>query len=327
MLGVVAVFVTAGCGPSCAGRSGTAAHVSQTAVAAATRSAPQPQATPGGQALTPPPRSDAAVAYDGAHELLVMFGGSGASGQVLTDTWTFDGRHWTRQPSTDSPPSGRSGEMTFDGASGKIVLFGGPGQTWTWDGQRWTRQHPAHEPDRPGQLSYDPSLGVVVLFAPSGVTGSHTWGWNGNDWYLINEAVTEPPGLDGLVYDARGARMIGLGSGTWAFIGNRWSRLGGLPDGFPAANESMASAQVVNEPVVFGGGPNDNTGLSAALWAWDGKAWQRRDTPAAPEARRSAMLGDDQKRQQLVLFGGVGANGFLGDTWTWTPDKGWTRVA
>jgi hypothetical protein len=316
--------VTAGCGPSCGNRPVAAARPSPAATSSA---APQPQATPGGQALTPPARWDAAIAYDGAHDVLVLFGGTGVGGAALTDTWTFDGRRWSRQPSSDSPSAARSGAMTFDGASGRVVLFAGSGQTWTWDGQRWTHEHPAHEPARPGELAYDPSLGVVVLFAPSDAAGSHTWGWNGADWYLINEALTEPPGLDGLAYDARGARLIGLGSGTWAFIGNRWSRLGGEPDGFPPGNQAIASAQVVNAPVVFGGGASDSVGLTAALWSWDGKAWQRRDTPTAPEARRNAMLGDDQKRQQLVLFGGIGAGGALGDTWTWTPDKGWSRVS
>lgn len=286
-----------------------------------------PQPTPAGPPPAPPARSNAAAAYDGVHDLLVLFGGTDADGHQLQDTWTFDGARWSRRPTPDTPPPAMAGEMTFDGASGKVTLFAGPGQTWTWDGERWRREQPVHQPPRLGQLVYDPSLGVVVLLAPSPVTGTHTWGWNGNDWYPINEAANpDPNGLIGLTYDVRGARLIGVGDGTWAFIGSRWTRLGDLPYGLPQANLAITSSHVINAPVLFGGGANDGSGLTSVLWTWDGKAWQKRDAGVGPDPRRNAVLVDDEKRQQLVLFGGIGPSGTLGDTWTWTPDKGWSRV-
>src|ERR1700690_1136285 len=42
--------------------------------------------------------------------------------------------------------------MTYDAATGTVVLFGGLGgkrylgDTWTWDGTTWTQQHPAAHP-------------------------------------------------------------------------------------------------------------------------------------------------------------------------------------
>src|SRR5581483_12466190 len=115
-------------------------------------------------------------------------------------------------------------------------------QTWTWDGAQWSHEHPVHQPPRPGPLAYDASLGVVVLLSQTTELGTHTWGWNGNDWYPVNESVPDPGALAGLAYDVRGARLIGLGPGTWAYIGNRWSRLGDLPGGMPGAGTAVTAS-------------------------------------------------------------------------------------
>jgi hypothetical protein len=285
-------------------------------VAGATTVLPTPMATPAGPPPAPMARSRAAVAYDGSDDMLVLFGGVAPDGHGLTDTWTFDGQRWTQRGVTTSPPAGGANQMTFDGAIGKVLLFAGAGQTWTWDGERWNQEHPVHQPPRAGTLTYDPSLGVVVLLTAGAEMGTHTWGWNGGDWYPISESVPDPGRLAGLAYDVRGARLLGLGDGTWAYIGNRWSRVGDLPQGPGLDVTSIATSTALNEPVVFAGG----------LWAWDGKSWQAKDAPGGPAARQGAVLADDEKRQQLVLFGGVDTSGVLGDTWTWSPDKGWNRV-
>ena len=43
----------------------------------------------------PPARSGAAMAYDSAAGVTVMYGGTDGSGTTLTDTWTWDGSTWT----------------------------------------------------------------------------------------------------------------------------------------------------------------------------------------------------------------------------------------
>ncbi len=315
-----------GCGPSCdshrvsAHPVPVAAGPTATSVPGATSgaAAPKPVATPAGPPATPPARSGAAVAFDGAHDVLILFGGMGAGGRRLNDTWTFDGSRWTQHGLADAPPGAGPGQMAFDGASGSVVLFTGPDQTWTWDGSRWIRQHPVHQPPKSGPLAYNPSLGVVVLLAQSGQAGTHTWGWNGNDWYPINESVPDPGTLAALAYDVRGGRLLGVGDGTWAYIGNRWSRLSDLPPGMTVDGAAMTSSNELNAPVAFAGG---------GLWAWDGKAWQAKEPADGIAPRQGPALADDEKRQMLVLFGGVGSGGLLGDTWTWTPDKGWNRVS
>src|SRR5207244_114050 len=48
-------------------------------------------------AHTPSARQGAAMAYDAAHQQIVLFGGSNNASGGLGDTWTWDGSDWTEQ--------------------------------------------------------------------------------------------------------------------------------------------------------------------------------------------------------------------------------------
>ena len=92
----------------------------------------------------PSPRIYSAMAYDSAHDQVVLFGGF-EYGTFLNDTWLWDGSNWT-QASPQTSPSGRDGiAMAYDSAHSQVVLFAGgiatdnlvplPGaDTWTWSG-------------------------------------------------------------------------------------------------------------------------------------------------------------------------------------------------
>jgi hypothetical protein len=83
------------------------------------------------------------MAYDGARQRVVLFGGS--SGKFLGDTWTWDGVTWVQQEVTG--PSARGGipSMDYDTDRKRVVLFGGWDDTgpvsdvWEWDGKRWSQ--------------------------------------------------------------------------------------------------------------------------------------------------------------------------------------------
>jgi hypothetical protein len=58
----------------------------------------------------PAPRSEPALAYDAATSQVVLFGGqlvgsTSAAGEVVGDTWTWDGKDWTQQAGTTPSPS------------------------------------------------------------------------------------------------------------------------------------------------------------------------------------------------------------------------------
>jgi len=59
---------------------------------------------------------------------------------------------------------------------------------------------------------------------------------------------------------------------------------------------------------VSGGDVNDS-------WLWDGADWQQLTPAATPPARESFGMAFDELHQQTVIFGGLGGDALLRDTW------------
>ena len=170
-------------------------------------------------AVSPSPRYNAALAYDAARGVLVLFGGfgrGGVAGGYLNDTWTYDGQTWTPVCGTDStpvcdPPPGLGNAMAYDPVHRQIVMFGGSNgdnYTWTWDGSGWSQQHPLQAPPAPqfGTMTFDPALKALVLVGsdlPSfGTAGNQVWAWDGSNWTQLNPSGNLPPRHDAAVaYD------------------------------------------------------------------------------------------------------------------------------
>ena len=78
-----------------------------------------------------------AMAYHGGLEMVVLFGGDG-EGELLDDTWAWDGSSWI-DLDVDARPEGRLGHaMAYDSARERIVLFGGnPGHDAEQFGDTW----------------------------------------------------------------------------------------------------------------------------------------------------------------------------------------------
>lgn len=96
----------------------------------------------------PGARSHHRMAYDPSRGVTVLFGGGDST---AAETWTYDGRAWTRHDHTGPQPRW-SAAMAWDASRGRVVLFGGGqgrrpfaslGDTWEWDGERWTEVTPA----------------------------------------------------------------------------------------------------------------------------------------------------------------------------------------
>jgi hypothetical protein len=90
-------------------------------------------------ATSPPRRESPSMAYDGAAGNVVMFGGWNTKDRrVLGDTWVWDGSTWTRQHPATRPPARAYEAMTYDAATGNVVMFSGhamhslPSDTWVW---------------------------------------------------------------------------------------------------------------------------------------------------------------------------------------------------
>jgi hypothetical protein len=136
--------------------------------------------------VSPPSRDDAAgMAYDGARQETLLFGGSGEGG-ARDDTWTWDGQTWTEQHPAVSPPAG-SPSLAFDAATQQIVAFGGDG-TWTWDGTIWAEEFPpvAPPPRADAGMVNDAAHREIVLFGGISLENEQwlkdVWTWDGSSW-------------------------------------------------------------------------------------------------------------------------------------------------
>jgi cysteine-rich repeat protein len=288
---------------------------------------------------SPANRRDAGIAYDGARQRVVLFGGY--NGSYLADTWEWDGVSWTEmQPRTQ--PGAREGEgLAYDAARHRIVLFGGVGNsgnladTWEWDGVTWTQLAPATAPSARSYLAmgYDANLKHVMLYggntgtAGAPVANAETWTWNGTTWTKLTPATSPGARYGGsLAFDSahKYSLMYGgqLDKHVWTFDGTNWTDRG-LQTTDLALH--MALAYDANRGAMV-------------LWHAAGTTWEWNGTTFAAVAAATATARDgtamtyDAIRKQLVLFGGYTVSGttttYLGDTWlragtVWSAAPAW----
>jgi hypothetical protein len=256
--------------------------------------------------------------------------------------------NWEREAPSQSPSPRTWAASAYDSGRDRVVMFAGTnsttnlGDTWEWDGTTWTQRSPAQSPPAlaGAAMAYDGALGTSVLFggsSPSGVS-SDTWEWNGSSWTRLNLAVSPPPMVwTAMVYDSTRSRLILFGalnqfglwvSETWEFDGTAWTQEHPASAPSPRQGPAMAFDSSRNRTVLFGGRDTTTGARQNDTWEWDGTAWSRIATAAAPYARSWHSMAFDPVRNRTILFGGDHIQPFsLGeenDTWEWDGAQ-WTR--
>jgi hypothetical protein len=252
------------------------------------------------QTGAPPVRAHHSLAYDDARQRVILTGGStpldgGRNYTFFNDLWEFDGTRWSALPSSGANLSGA--KLAFDTKGKRMVSFGG--------------------------YTGSASIGDLRVL-------------ENNVWRTMGQHSEMPAAEPGFVYDTKRGRFIAFGGSagrghahgdTWAFDGERWSRLATTS---PPARQ--AHAMVYDErrgvTVLFGGmaraasGPPQTLG---DLWEFDGNTWTQVNA-TGPLPRNSAGMAYDSKRGLVILFGGGDASGFKGDTWSWDGAV-WRKLA
>lgn len=296
--------------------------------------------------LLPPAREGAAMAFDSTTNQTILFGGY-SNGQLLQDTWSWDGTKWTQLFPVTSPPVRSDAAIAFDPSTNQIILFGGfsnsgnLSDTWSWDGNNWTQQTPANSPSaRSGsRMAFDSINNLLILFG--GFSGStvvnDTWNWNGTNWIQLLDGTTNSPPARSDATMAFGPtvnQMILFGgfgpvtflNDTWSWDGatTTWVELNDGSSGSPPVRDNavMCYDPVNNQNILFGG--RNISGDLGDTWSWDGTAWTGPLLLASsPSARDSASFALDANNK-LILFGGINGTIF-GDTWSWNGTA-WTEL-
>ena len=273
----------------------------------------------------PSARRNTAAAYDPGTNKIVIFGGLGADGDVLDDTWEYDVTENTWTPwiaRTPSPqPSARYGaEMVYDPESGRLLLFGGTysrrsatasfqqdfNDTWAFSlpTATWINLDPAGTPPNARaegavSMTYNEASGTMLLLAgvpptPRVVTtGDQYKDWSGWNYETSTNSWSENP-------RASGSPSI---SQHYALDFDRRSRM----------------------IVLFGGADVDGE-TQDDTWLYDPVAstWSMVLAGAAdgPPGRVDHAMVYDAATGTMIMFGGRSAGGknadVPNDTWEYT---------
>jgi hypothetical protein len=276
----------------------------------------------------PGQRHSHALAYDAARGVVVLFGGldgGRTNGQLLGDTWEWNGNAWT-QVATTGPSARLGAAMVHDARRGVVLLFGGSDgtfrdDTWEWDGARW-RQVASGGPRARSRhaLAYDAARGVTVLFGALPVRGTETWEWDGTRWQQVATAGPSERSRTAMAFDAVRGRTVLFGGldaanrplgDTWTWDGTTWTQLAPNPAPPARSRHALVFDDAAGVCRLFSGlaGP-----LLRDTWEWDGSAWRQVASGGVPPRMYHAMVHQKARGTSLV-FGGWDLSAPLADTW------------
>lgn len=167
------------------------------------------------------------------------------------------------------------------------------------------------------------------------------WAWDGKQWQSIHTHEEQPARYaSGAAYDAGRNVVVSFGGrvgkeeriarDTWEWDGVRWTQ---HPDTTIQARDhlSLGYDERRGKTILFGGGifPRVPGPWATDTWEWNGRRWEQIGT-TGPVGRVTTMIYD-AAREEIVLFGGVGApaNGVqpkFSDTWVW-QGRQWRKAA
>ncbi|OGQ85981.1 MAG: hypothetical protein A2289_00415 [Deltaproteobacteria bacterium RIFOXYA12_FULL_58_15] len=323
----------------------------------------------GTSCAAPRPRAYHRMVYDSIRGTVLMFGGQWYDNSCdcyhsMDDLWEWNGQQWHQLCGAGTTCSGPHSRvtfgMTFDEATGRVVVFGGNigdyydyipnDETWEWNGSQWnnvcsasttpTCTRPSSRTDF--DMAYDPDAGLTYLFG--GYTGSRsdeTWAWNSpaHSWTKVCGAGTSCTGPSGrnntaMAFDGinRGVLLAGgyTGSQTdevWLFHQGSWTKLGGGGEACygPVGKiyDSLVYDSYRGKTVAFGGSDGDSSGWVNDTWEWDGFGWAKVcPTSICTTAPPARYRGAIAYHplQHKVLYFGGKINGSTASNQTWEYD-------
>ena len=230
---------------------------------------------------TPPsPRYDVAMSYISAEQVVLLFGGSDASGHALGDTWTFAAGSWTNlTPYLTQSPEPRSGASLADSPTGYAGMFGGYGTS--------------------GLIQNDPS---------SNPCPHELWWFHDAAWSPATYSCVASPKIAPALTGSGGALgpcgRIGA-MFTWSPRNHLFVVFGGF--GVPASGGCPTTGSLA---------PLNDTWVFAAAPGIDFQHWIQDSTPATLTPRAYLASAPDYVDGYALVFGGTaGGSSTYSDTW------------
>lgn len=230
------------------------------------------------------PRFRYGMTYDPVRDRVVLFGGDNNNTTTrLSDTWIFTDR-WRAVTATTGPSERSLGQLAYDPAGGRVLLYGGFGatsgslaDTWAFD-DGWTRLEQNSAPGRRSghRMVLDERTGQVVLFGgvSQEVTTAETWVFDTDGWRALQTPRAPPGRRDfGMIYHPERSSIL-----------------------------------------IVGGADEYQARVFEDAWELTESGWRRAEAFDLDFGRRSFALAWDPERAQLVLHGGWDGTTSFDDT-------------
>jgi hypothetical protein len=214
-------------------------------------------------------------------------------------TWSWDGRAWTRL--ADLPDSTVRTVGLVPLGDQLILVTENPQatatQTWAWTGSVWSLRHPVTNLPLGAAgpvISADPLrhrvVAVIVAAATAG-GATQTWWWNGSTWRLASSTFKfglDPSSATMVPDPQTGAVLLfmhppGSMACTWALDGTSWHEVNPVsPDVDAAGGAALLSDTRVGRVILIGSAPRPDP--LNVLWVLNGSTW----AAAAPSVLAAA---------------------------------------
>jgi hypothetical protein len=253
-------------------------------------------------AAGPSPRAGHAMTYDATNHRILLFGGRAIPGNApLCDTWSYEGRRWTRLIEHDCPlDRSIDAQLLHLGRDMPAVLLEGPA------------------------LPFDSAQRRLRI-----------WALGDGGWRLVDSLGPRRVGFGRAAWDASRKRLVvpvlygGDDAGVWEWDGRTWMhRASNATSKRPSTRQTYALAfDPVRRTIVLAGGQGSSRGpYLADVWSWNGTSWtELAPAGVTPAGRGGAHLLSDPANRRLLYFGGY-AEQVLAELWA-LGDSAWMRLA
>jgi Galactose oxidase, central domain len=249
------------------------------------------------------------MSYNSAENYTLLFGGADEK-QVLNETWLLKNTSW-KKISGDAPPACTFGNLVYDEANNRFILFGGSkvlfgpdtlcnhfllNDTWEFKNEKWKKLDTKTNPTARAEASmaYDDVRKKIVLF------GGYMFSNDGLEYVKLKD--------------------------TWEFDGTDWNKI--VTNGpSPRSGAAMIFNRKKNSCILFGGSiprnATDSSIFNGITWSWNGSLCKEVKTEAANSYNPAMAYNADENR--IVRFGGWDGKQRLNSTWQLAQNE-WEEI-